>query len=176
MKKLLALGLLSALLMPVAAFAHTIGMGTHNAGTPGSVTIWMASYHGGGFNQGSITLGAQTVAFGMGTAVMPSELTLGDNFFYADNTTTGSYTSLSDPCCGISSWQGATLTGLSAGTHTYTISGMTSVHWADWNSGDANWTGTIVIPESSTQAPEPGTLALLALGLVGIGFSRRRAA
>ncbi len=177
--KLTLAGLAAALLMGLSlgANAHTIAFGTVNAGTAGSVTFWMGSYHTGNFTQGSISIGSQTVAFGNSVlgSTPPAGLVLGTNLFFADNGATGSYTSLTNPCCAINSWQSATLTGLSAGNQTYSIGGMTSVHWADWNSSQANWTGTVFVPNSSVvTASEPGTLAILGLGLMGVAMRVRR--
>jgi hypothetical protein len=43
----------------------------------------------------------------------------------------------------------ATFYGLTAGIYTYQLSGMTSANWNNVNSFQDNWTGTIVIPNSS---------------------------
>jgi len=167
----------------VPANAHTILIGTTNAGAPGSVNVFMGSYHGGTYTEGSITIGGVTMAFasaglgdlsyGTGTLGM----TLGLDAFYADNTVAGSYTALvNNTCCTLASWQSATFTGLSAGWHTYSITGMSSAHWADWNSSSPNWTGRLFIPGSSTggQVPAPAALGFLGLGLAGLGIARRR--
>jgi hypothetical protein len=76
----------------------------------------------------------------------------------------------------VTRWQGVTFSGLAAGTYAYAITGMLSVNWADWNSNTSNWQGSLVIPRSSvvTTVPEPGTLALFGLGMLGIGMARRR--
>ncbi|MGE0581537.1 MAG: PEP-CTERM sorting domain-containing protein [Steroidobacteraceae bacterium] len=169
-----------ALLVSAPASAHTIALGTVNAGAPGSVTIWLGSYHTGAGNEGSLTLNGVTQAFNQISAVLPAGLVAGDNYFYAQPacclSPAGQFDQLTNLTgLAVTAWQGVTFTGLAAGIYTYSITGMFSVDWADWNSNTSNWTGRLVIPESSVGVPEPGTLALLGLGLFGLGLMRRRA-
>ncbi len=158
-----------------AATAHTVSFGTVNAGTPGTVTFWMGSYHGD-FLEGALTIAGSTYAFNTLVTTLPAGLSLGiNNFFASNNGTVGQYTSTSSPCCTINGWQGVTVSGLSAGVQTYTISGMTSANWADWNSSQANWTGSINVPGSSVgNVPEPTSVALAGLALLGLALSRRQ--
>ena len=104
-------------------------------------------------------------------------MVFGSDVFYASNTSTvGEYNSTVNPCCPINIWQQAVIGGLTPGFHNYTISGMATVVWADWNSSQANWTGRVFIPGSSVGAtiPEPTTLLLLGSGLVAAGRRRLR--
>ncbi len=152
------------------ASAHTIALGTVNAGTPGSVKFWMGSYHTIGespFGEGSLTIDGTTVAFGnvVAQTTPPDGMVFGDNVFYASGAgnPAGQYNSTVNPCCQINMWQ------------TATISGMNTVVWSDWNSSTPNWTGTVFIPGSSVGgAPEPATLLLLGMGLAAAGVRRYR--
>lgn len=179
MKKYILAGVLTLLVSPVV-MAHTVAIGTVNAGAPGSVIIWMGSYHTGSSIEGTISLdgGAAisatsqvaTAAFGL-----PTGLVLGTNVFYASGGQ-GNF-NLSVPCPGCpgpTNWQGFLFTGLTAGNHNYAVAGMNTVVWSDWNSNRPNWTGVLNIPQGSVGVPEPGTLTLLGLGLLGLGLSRRR--
>jgi hypothetical protein len=71
-----------------------------------------------------------------------------------------------------------TFTELTAGDYTYQISEMNSAIWEDWNSLTNNWQGQLTITGEAVVGvlPEPGTLAVLGLGLAGIGYARRKRA
>lgn len=170
------------------ANAHTIAVGTVNAGAPGAVDLYMGTYdHGSLFSEGAILINGSSYnfggAFGGGLAAgLGVGLVEGSNLFYADaagapgSATAGAF---NDPTNNTGNtlfkWQVANLVGLTAGWHTYSITGMVAADWNDWNSLTANWTGRIFIPGSSTgTVPEPGIIGLFGLGLLGLGIARRR--
>ena len=119
---------------------------------------------------------AGPVAFGSHTFVKPVQLIDGVNNFFASSTATVGEFTLPGPV-GVPAehnWQTATFAGLAPGVYTYQISGMVAVNWSDWNSSTPNWRGTLVIPKSSTQTPEPASLMLLGVGIAGFAAARRR--
>jgi hypothetical protein len=178
--KHLLIGVASSLLLVPLASAHVIAFGDVNAGSPGSVTFWLGSYHGW-TNEGSLTIDGTTKAFDLfqGNGGIPTGLIAGTNMFYATdsccNSPAGSFNNtLNGTGQTLNAWQGVTFSGLSAGTFTYNISGMNSASWKDWSSNTNNWTGQVTISDATVESvPEPGSLALIFLGLAGIVSTRK---
>lgn len=182
----------SLLALASAAHAHTISVGSFNTGVPGSVTIVLGTYdHGANVFQGSITLTAGptvppsvTQNFTSVLLAKPAGLIDGTNNFYADavgfgNNLPSNSFNQSTNTVGLGpvvEWMAASFTGLTAGVYTYQLAGLTSVNWTNVNSDASNWTGTLVIPETSISGvPDAGsTLAMLGLALGGLAAVRRK--
>jgi len=171
------------------ANAHTISVGTYNAGTLGSVTVVLGSYHSSGAPEGSIQLTAgptgpsSVIFFTDLVTAKPGDLIDGTNNLFASSSPGSDPSSTFDALSNSTGstpvrWQSVTFTGLTAGDYTYQISGMNSDIWNDWNSLTANWQGQLTITGEAVVGvlPEPGTLAVLGLGLAGIGYARRKRA
>jgi hypothetical protein len=155
--------------------------------------FWMGGYHQNAGAEGSLSIGESTVAFSStvstSNGVPDPELVFGSNLFWAASSTltggTAASTGIFDSTTPVTSnadnnqllrWQSVLISGLTAGTQDYTISGMNGNNWADYNTGSSNWTGSIYIPSSSVSVSvsAPPALALFGLGLVGLGLMRRK--
>ncbi len=187
--------LVAVLALQGVAFGHAISIGFENAGA-GSVNIWLGTYqHGGHHVEGSLNLigvlgnpfPSTTVAFSMltgdGVGFKPSGLIDGTTNFYADWNGSvpnnlplvGSEAPFNAGCpsCGpVNHWQGVNFSGLAAGFYqfTYVPIGSPSAEWdllSTQMNGIFDLTGVVNVPE-------PGTLAMLALGMIGLGVIRKR--
>ena len=196
-KKLSILGIAvaAALALGVAkdAAAHATSIGYANAG-PGAVTVWLGTYnHGGHHLEGSMqltgvlgtiygpTVNPFTLLTGTGAGFKPAGLIDGTTNFFAPNGTVGSSAPLTgvDPVLfgGVNHWQGATFAGLTAGDYQFlwTPIANPTAEWSPLNTnmnGIFNLSGTVVTGD----VPEPGTLALVSLAMLGLAARRRRAA
>ena len=105
-------------------FAHTNSIGYTNAGS-GSVSFWYGTWHPStNFNEGSIKLegvdisyGPDTKAFDLLEQTLPDGLVSGTNYFSSDGSQLIDFDSSLETSY---AWQGATFTGLSAGTYRFT--------------------------------------------------------
>lgn len=125
-----------------SAQAHTISIGYESSGA-GAVTFWYGTYHTGvTYTEGSLQLVggsySATVAFTLLTLVKPTGLIDGTTNFYSNGTAlVGDFASSAYAGSGpAAAWQGASFSGLKAGTYTFTyipIASPTSV----WQPEDA---------------------------------------
>lgn len=111
--------LLALFLLSGVSYAHTTSIGYENAGA-GAVTFWYGTYHNPvGYTEGSFSLTgpgfSATSAFTLLVSTKPAGLIDGTTNFYSDGTTL-----IGTPTTTIRNWQGVTMSGLTAGTYTFT--------------------------------------------------------
>ncbi len=172
------------------AQAHTTSIGFFSGVNPGEVTFVTGSYNHGGtpVNEGTLTLqgingnayARTTQAFNIApTNTKYAGLIDGTTNFYWNRSRVLDKTLTTDPnfSGGVKWWQATTFTGLTAGDYSFTC-GTTCGTTQQWNSlgsgtGVLSISGAIV-QQPPSGVPEASSIMLLGLGLVGLGFSRRK--
>mgnify|MGYP000703970917 CR=1 FL=1 len=151
--------------------AHIVGIGW-TFETNGDLTFDALHWHGAHAAAGSLIVDGTSYAFTTAThntaamTGLDGALTNASYSSYAAGTLTA--TGSSDD------WMHVTISGLTAGAHSITAEwgpgGLTSWHV------DGGLTNIQIVTPPPSNVAEPGSLALLGLGLAGLGFTRRKKA
>lgn len=138
----------TAAALAFGASAHTNSIGYTNSGS-GSVTFWYGNWHQGTtFTEGSMELtgvngtsyATTTTQFTLVQNTTPTGLQPGVNYFTSNGTALIPYDTNIETSY---SWQGATITGLSAGTYQFTYIPISNPT-ADWDPMDSVILSSIV--------------------------------
>ena len=180
------------------ASAHAVSIGYANAGV-GAVTVWLGTYatgHAALTNEGSLNLvgvginpfPSTTVAFnllaGVGVGLKPGGLVDGTTNFYVPNITNpnaalvnseAGFNTTCGACGPVDRWQGVTFSGLSAGVYQFTWIPIANPT-AQWDIINNNMNGRFDLSGVINPTPEPGSLALVGLAILGLAAAQRRRA
>ena len=185
-RKLIAIAALGLFGGISAVSAHTTSLGYVPGAVAGTVTFWTGTYGPGHVStvlaEGTGLLTGFSLAYSSGVtpfmgvvSAKPTGLVDGVNNFFWGSFAAGSFGTGVDPLLngGPIWWESITLTGLSAGTYDFTIADDARTT-ASWRTIDGLGSVRITLTAADVSGvPEPLSLALAGLGLVGVALSRR---
>ncbi|MBI5689048.1 MAG: hypothetical protein HZC55_03040 [Verrucomicrobia bacterium] len=183
-KSLRALAVLALFSLSMGkVFGHATSIGYENAGTPGSVSIWLGTYnHGGHHTEGSMNLvgvngnpyASTTLAFNMLVNAKPLGLVDGVTNFFVDGSNYGGPLVSSPTSLGSlapTHWQGVTFSGLSAGDYQFTWVPAPSPT-AEWSPLSPSMNGVFTLQAEVVNGVSDSSSTFILAGLASLLLAR----